>query len=134
MEDKVKFEIKRIHKEFVNWYRGVTTKDKNTFEKLIKNHLDETFQIIFPDSSSHSKNKLCSQIFKDHNSSPDFKITIKKIKLNKLSPQIFLAQYEEWQSWSEKGKKKGKGIKTSSILKLIKGKIIWIHIHETLIK
>ena len=74
-------------------------------------------------------------IFRDYKNSSDFSIVIKKIKLKELSKEIYLARYEEWQSWKEGRKKIKKGMKTASILKInSKKKVKWIHIHETLIK
>lgn len=129
MDLKVKKEILALHKNFVDWYNGKIS--KSVFDDKITSYFDANFKVVFPDGSVYTKDTLSKLIYDDYNTSNDFGIKIKDLKLENLGEGYVIATYKEYQY---AGRKIELRLNTLSVLKKDATGITWLHMHETKIQ
>lgn len=128
MNIDVEKEIFELHALFQNWYRGEMKRED--LDALIGVHFADNFYIVFPSSKKQSKSELLAMMSGDCGNEPSFRIEIHDILTQEIAPNIFLAQYEEWQFWGD-GENAQLKIKASSVLKKEADSFLWLVIHET---
>ena len=84
-----------MHKNFVDWYNGKIF--KSVFDDKITSYFDASFKVVFPDGSVYTKDTLSKLIYDDYNTSNDFGIKIKDLKLENLGEGYVIATYKEYQ-------------------------------------
>ena len=98
-------EIEELHTFFQAWFSGELANDEAIFGRFA-NTLHPDFTIVSPNGTIEN-NATIQQLVRSAHGSGAIKIHIENVTARKLSNEIILAQYEEWQT--RDGNSKGRG-------------------------
>lgn len=131
LEDRCREEVLDLHQFFADWFNAELANDETTFERLTQ-ALAEDFEIIGPDGRLTTRRDLLPILARSHGGRQelDFSIEIKRPKARKISDELCLVTYEEWQS-SNQG---NRAWRSTALLRRqddAPGGVVWLHVHET---
>jgi|TARA_B110000091_G_C13673704_1_gene414875 hypothetical protein len=129
-ENIVKTEIEELHKFFVGWFTG--TFDAGSFDEGFLARFDPDFLFISPTGIILTLKELSSKIRNTYHTNENFRISIRKVKIQHVLNNEIIATYEEWQRNSITSIAPDNGRVTTVIFKKTEP-LRWLHVHETLI-
>ena len=128
LELRVRNEIEELHEFFVGWFSGEAPVD--SFEAEFLSRFDQKFILIPPAGNFLSLAELQSSIYQNHATNPDFRISIRNVKIQGIWDGIVLATYEEWQR-NALASKPPDNARISSVVFKQSESLQWLHVHET---
>ena len=132
--DQVRAEIEAVHAFFVEWFGGHIPADDAVFDKRLLARFDERAQLVQPGGQQLSLAELSAGMRRAHGASPDFRIAIRNVAVEREHGEWILATYEEWQVNAKNSKPPDNGRLSSVLFRrddAAPGGLVWLHVHET---
>ena len=121
-------EIESLHEFFVGWFAG--TLREELLDECLRARFDPGFVLIPPGGELLTLDALEGALRSAHGSNPEFRITIRDVRIRHVSDDWILATYEEWQRNAKASQPPDNG-RVSTVLFGRSGPLRWLHVHET---
>jgi hypothetical protein len=131
LEDRCRQEVLDLHQFFADWFNAEVEIEERIFARLTSS-LAKDFEIIGPDGRLTRREDLVPILYRGHGSRQDwdFSIEIRHPTARKISRELCIVTYEEWQS-SNQG---DRAWRSTALLRRqddAPGGVVWLHVHET---
>ena len=136
LETLVRDEVVTLHDFIAGWFRGEIADTDGRFETGFAAHLGTEFQNIQPAGVVLSKDDIVTGIRKAHGANPDFRITIHDVALREIFDEgtAILATYLERQTGARATTPADNDRLSTAIMRRDGDHLIWLHLHETLVR
>ena len=128
IEAEVRAEIEALHQFFVGWFSGALP--PHSFETSFLPRFSQDLVFIPPAGHQLGLEELAASVRKGHASNPDFRVSIRNVRICREFPTLVIATYEEWQRNALASTPPDNGRVATVVFE--RGEPLrWLHIHET---
>ena len=128
IELEARREIEELHEFFVGWFSGALPLSE--FENGFLVRFDADFLLIPPAGSLLTLDQLKDGIYRNHDTNPDFRISLRNVQVQRVFDTHVLATYEEWQR-NALASKPPDNARIASVIFQRSRPLRWLHVHET---
>lgn len=133
-EATARAEIEGLHEFFVDWFGGLISNDEATYHARFAERFAADCELIQPSGATLSRDVFFGAVQGSYNSSPDFRIAIRNVRVRcELPGGYTLVTYEEWQR-NAVNSTPPDNARAASVLfedRSSQDRPHWLHIHET---
>ena len=126
-------EIEALHAFFEDWFGGLIKAEEAVFQERFASRFHDDCELIQPSGATLSREVFFKAVLDSHDSSPDFRIAIRNVRVRFVLPGGYtLVTYEEWQR-NAVNSTPSDNARAASVLfsESNSAQPHWMHIHET---
>lgn len=132
MEERCQREVVELHGFFEQWFNARLPNDDQGFARFA-DVIDSEFEIIGPDGRLTQHEPLIAGLRAAYGTRPGVSIEIRSPRAHKISDDLCLATYEEWQTNGERRV----GWISSALMRRHEeapNGVVWLRVHETYLR
>ena len=123
-------EIEALHRFFVGWFSGELPNDETLFQREFSDRFDPDCVLVPPAGDTLPMPALNEGIHATYGTNPGFRIAIRNVQLRRVTDELVLATYEEWQRNALNSTPPDNG-RVATVLFARGEPLRWLHVHET---